>query len=65
MTDHGMNIPSSAILKDGLSLYNMKSPDEREQCNEVFVEKFAKQIKLLIKREPRLVKKDDGGYTFF
>lgn len=33
--------------------------------DKAFVDKFALQIKALIKREPRLVKKTDGSYAIF
>lgn len=32
---------------------------------EAFVDRFARQMKVLIKREPRVVKKDDGTYSIF
>ena len=32
-----------------------------ERSNIAFINKFAEQIKVLIKRKPRLVKEEDGG----
>ncbi len=51
MIDYGFILPSNATV------YNNR--------NEDFYEKFKEHIKKLIKREPRLVKKDDGSYSIY
>jgi hypothetical protein len=65
MTDHGYILSSSMIIEDesfrcDASPYSMKSSAEKERMNKEFVDRFAAQIKILIQREPRLVKKDNG-----
>ena len=45
--------------------FSSKSTAEIELFNIAFVDKFAGQIKALIKREPRLVKNENGAYSIF
>ena len=62
---HGVDLPLEATLTN---LYYSKpqTNTEKELLNKGFVDKFAKQIKYLIKRKPRLVKNDyTGGYTIY
>lgn len=53
MLGYGFQLPKNATV------YN------NNNRNEDFYEKFKGQIKDLIKREPRLVKKDDGSYSIY
>jgi hypothetical protein len=41
------------------------SPDKKAALNKEFADKFANQIKTLIKHEPRLVKEVNTSYTIY
>lgn len=41
------------------------SPDKKAALNKEFADKFANQIKTLIKNEPRLVKEVNASYTIY
>ena len=54
---YGYNLPDGTMQ----SGYNI----DKETSKKAFRDKFKKQIKDLIGREPRLVKKEDGSYSIF
>jgi hypothetical protein len=64
MVGYGSNLPNLLTLT---SMYNFSSKPatEKEVLIKAFVDRFAKQIKVLIKREPRVVKNDSGTYSIF
>ena len=72
MLGGGFHLPSVAILSNeytGNFKDLIKSKTNTEQqlqlMNKAFVDKFAEQLKDLIKREPRLVKCENGSYSIF
>lgn len=64
MLGYGYNLPSEATLTID-HRFSSKSTAEKELLNNAFVDKFAGQIKALIKREPRLAKKENRTYSIF
>ena len=62
MLGYGYNLSSSATVE---RYYKNGNTTEEEALNKIFIDKFAAQIKILIKREPRLEKKETGIYTIF
>lgn len=50
------------ILPDGMV---QQYPSDKEASKKAFCDKFTKQIKDLIGREPRLVKNENGSYSIF
>ena len=64
LSGYGYNLPSEATLTND-HLYSSKSTAEKELLIKAFVDKFAGQIEALIKREPRLVKNENGAYSIF
>ena len=67
MVGYGSNLPNLVTLTNEYNLNsNYKSATEKEVLIKAFVDRFAKQIKVLIKREPRVVKNDNNGtYAIF
>jgi hypothetical protein len=61
---YGYNLPSEATLTID-HRFSSKSTAEKELLNNAFVDKFAGQIKALIKREPRLAKNENRTYSIF
>lgn len=51
------------ILPDGRMKSDIYNESEKESSKQAFRDQFKNQIKVLIKREPRLFKKDDGKYA--
>ena len=51
LSGYGCNLPSEATLTNN-HLYSSNSTAETKPLNKAFVDKFAGQIKALIKREP-------------
>ena len=64
LSGYGYNLPSEATLTID-HRFSSKSTAEKELLNNAFVDKFAGQIKALIKREPRLAKNENRTYSIF
>jgi uncharacterized protein YpmS len=64
MVGYGSNLPNLVTLTNEYN-FEYKSATEKEVLIKAFVDRFAKQIKVLIKREPRVVKNDNGTYAIF
>ena len=60
---YGAFLPEASLSNEGN--YSSKSESEKKAFQKAFREKLTKQIKDLIKREPRLVENSDGRYSIF
>ena len=67
MIGRGINLPQQTYLMaiTNGKYFNSKTNTEKELLNKAFLDKFVEQIKELIRREPRLVKHDNGVYTIY
>jgi hypothetical protein len=66
MLGQGAYLPSVATLTFVKGdVWCTMSPDKKAALNKEFADKFANQIKTLIKHEPRLVKEVNTSYTIY
>ena len=68
MIGQGAYLPSDLTVlvdHDDSALWCTMSPDKKDALAKEFADKFASQIKTLIKHEPRLVKDGIASYSIF